>query len=457
MGNHYIHILKYTALLIYFVFFVQVDASNLDSPSGIDGKINELLKKHPEVSLKFLEAKEKEFRSKHADVYPDPKIGFAYRSYPYRSGFDTDRARPDTPSMTGKEYSIAQEIPFPGRLNLEKQILKNDSELDYWSGVWIQNEFIRTYFELILSVAAIERELNDLQNIEKQLYTKVKLESTQYVSEQFKLSNVLKTKNQIERIKDRVIEKTITLKELKQSLDFYSKYIGSNSITEEEIIAYLTKKESNIEQELSGDSLSKFPLIQYAEVNETKAIVESKKDEILHLPDFEVFVSYMQRRRKPFLLDSGPLNLAIMDNPEFAGDLWSAGVTVRVPVWSLSKVDELNQSNAIKVQRLQKEKEKERIRLKSEYQATIESWLGNKQRLDNFKNNLLPSFQKNIKSSLSSYSKGDSVLGESYDFIAESLEMQSQVHQIQFKRWSSVLKLLQLTNHLLPEGENHEG
>ncbi|MCW7492612.1 TolC family protein [Leptospira sp. 2 VSF19] len=453
MRRYYIYKLKYTTLLVLCIFITDLFAG---SSSDINRKINELLKKHPEVSLKFLEAKEKGFRSKHADVYPDPKIGFAFRSYPYRSGFDTDRARPDTPSMTGKEYSISQEIPFPGRLNLEKQILKSDSELDYWSGVWVQNEFMRSYFELVLSIAAIERELNDLLSIEKQLNTKVKLESSQYISEQFKLSNLIKTKNQIERIKDRVIEKTITLKELKQSVEFYSNHIGANSITEEEIIGYLANKESNIEQELSGDSLSKFPLIQFAEVNQSKAIVESKKDEILHLPDFEIFLSYMQRKRKPFLLDSGPLNLSIMDNPEFAGDLWSAGVTIRVPVWSLSKIDELNQSNAIRITRLQKEKEKEQIRLKSEYQATIEAWLGNKQRFEHFKNNLLPSFQKNIKSSLSSYAKGESVLGESYDLIVESLEMQSQLHQIQFKRWSTVLKLLQLTNHLLPEGEIHE-
>lgn len=453
MRNYYLNILKYSIFMIYCLFGAEVYSG---SPDNVDSKINELLKKHPEVSLKFLEAKEKEFRSKHADVYPDPKFGFAYRSYPYRSGFDTDRARPDTPSMTGKEYSISQEIPFPGKLNLEKQILKTDSELDYWSGVWIQNEFLRSYFELVLSIAAMERELNDLLSIEKQLNTKVKLESSQYVSEQFKLSNIIKTKNQIERMKDRVIEKTITLKEYKQSLEFYANDIGANLITEEEIIGYLKKKESNIEQELSRDSLSKIPLIQFAELNQTKAMIESKKDEILHFPDFEIFVSYMQRRRKPFLLDSGPLNLSIMDNPEFAGDLWSAGVTIRVPVWSLSKVDELNQSNAIRITRLQREKEKEQIRLKSEYQATIEAWLGNKQRFDHFKNNLLPSFQKNIKTSLSSYAKGESVLGESYDFIVESLEMQSQVHQIQFKRWSSVLKLLQLTNHLLPEGENHE-
>ncbi|TGL15981.1 TolC family protein [Leptospira meyeri] len=452
MRNYYLNILKYSIFIMYCLFVTEVYSV---SPDNVDSKINELLK-HPEVSLKFLEAKEKEFRSKHADVYPDPKFGFAYRSYPYRSGFDTDRARPDTPSMTGKEYSISQEIPFPGKLNLEKQILKTDSELDYWSGVWVQNEFLRSYFELVLSIAAIERELNDLLSIEKQLNTKVKLESSQYVSEQFKLSNLIRTKNQIERMKDRVIEKTITLKELKQSLEFYANDIGANSITEEEIIGYLKKKENNIEQELSGDSLSKIPLIQFAELNQTKAMIESKKDEILHFPDFEIFVSYMQRRRKPFLLDSGPLNVNIMDNPEFAGDLWSAGVTIRVPVWSLSKVDELNQSNAIRITRLQREKEKEQIRLKSEYQATIEAWLGNKQRFDHFKNNLLPSFQKNIKTSLSSYAKGESILGESYDFIVESLEMQSQIHQIQFKRWSSVLKLLQLTNHLLPEGENHE-
>ncbi|EOQ87020.1 hypothetical protein LEP1GSC202_0036 [Leptospira yanagawae serovar Saopaulo str. Sao Paulo = ATCC 700523] len=453
MRLHYIRIFIYTTLFIFYAFSVQISGESTD---GIHKKINKILKTHPVVSLKFLEAKEKEFRSKHADVYPDPKIGFAYRSYPYRSGFNTDRARPDTPSMTGKEYSVSQEIPFPGKLDLEKSILKSDSELDFWTGVWIQNEFLKSYFELILSVAAIERELADLETVQKQLETKIKLESAQYAATQSKITNALKTKNAILKIKDRITERNIGLRELKESLKFYDDHLSEPHISETEIIEYLSKQEKYIEQELTQDSISKIPAIQYAEVNQSKAIQESKKDELLHFPDFEVFVSYMERRRKPFLLDSGPLNVAIMDNPEFAGDLWSAGVTVRLPVWSLSKVDELNQSNAVKITRLQKEKEKERKRIQSEYYATVEAWRGNIERLQNYQVNLLPTLQRNIKTSLSSYSKGESLLGESYEFIIESLEMQSQLHQIQFRRWASVLKLLQLTNHLLPEGGNYE-
>ncbi|MCW7483063.1 TolC family protein [Leptospira kanakyensis] len=452
MRTYYINTLRYT-IILYHLLVLPVFAEGNDR---IDEKIYAILKKHPEVSLKFLEAKEKEFRSKHADVYPDPKIGFAYRSYPYRSGFDTERTKPDTPGMTGKEYTISQEIPFPGKLNLEKQILKSESELDYWSGVWLQNEFIKTYFELVLSRTAIEKELVDLFKIEKQLVTKGKLEQTQYIADKFSLSNALKTKNTLEKIKDRIIEKNITVKEIKQSLEFFENHGGFSEINEEEIIQYLSAKEKSFENDLSTQSLAKLPLIQYAEVNQSKAIQESKKDEILHLPDFEIFVSYMQRRRKPFLLDSGPLNVSIMDNPEFSGDLWSAGVTVRVPVWSLSKVDELNQSNSFRIERLQKEKEREKIRLKSEYQSTLETWKGNQLRLENFKNHLLPTLEKNIKTSLSSYSKGEGVLGESYEFITDSLEMQSQLHQIEFRRWVSVIKLLQLTNHLIPEGGEYE-
>lgn len=454
MRNFCIRISLYSVI----IFFCSLPGALLGIENkSVEGKIADILKTHPEVSLKFLESKEKEFRSKHADVYPDPKIGFAYRSYPYRSGLNTDRARPDTPSMTGKEYSISQEIPFPGKLDLEKRILKSDSELDFWTGVWVQNEFLKSYFEIVLSIAAIEREVSDLEKLKKQLHTKVKLESSQYITSQIKLSNVLKTNNTIEKIKDRIIERTIVLKELKQTLEFYGNHIGSPEITEEEIIGYLSKQEKFIEQELTQDSISKIPTIQYAEVNQSKAIQESKKEELLHFPDFEVFVSYMERRRKPFLLDSGPLNVAIMDNPEFAGDLWSAGVTVRLPVWSLTKVNELNQSNAIKITRLQKEKEKERKRVQSEYYATIESWRGNLERLHNFQSNLLPTLEKNVKTSLSSYSKGETALGESYDFISEAIELQSQFHQVQFRRWASVLKLLQLTNHLLPEGGNNEG
>jgi hypothetical protein len=445
-------------ILAYSIFQIcifPVDVSS-EEIASIDTKIQKILKVHPEVSLKFLESKEKLFRSKHIDVYPDPKIGFAYRSYPYRQGFNTDRARPDTPGMTGNEYSFSQEVPYPGKLQIQKQILKSDSELDFWNGVWLQNEFLKSYFELVLSIAAIENELSDLQKIEKQMVTKGKLESSQYISENSNISNLLKTKNSVEKIRDRIIEKKITLEEYKKALLFFESHQEARGITEAEIIQYLSAKEIALETELSTDSLTKVPQIKFAEINQSKAIQESKKDEILHLPDFEVFVSYMQRRSKPFLLDSGPLNIAIMDNPEFSGDLWSAGVTVRVPVWSLTKISDLNQSNSIRVERLAREKEKERLRVKAEYQSTVEVWKGNKLRLDNYKKNLLPALQGNIKTSLAAYSKGDSLLGESYDFITDSLEMQSQLYQIQLKRWLSVLKLLILTNNLVPEGVNYE-
>lgn len=445
-------------IILYTIVCIYIGAPSIlrANPNQIESKIQMILKLHPEVSRKFLESKEKLFRSKHADVFPDPKIGFAYRSYPYRSGLNTDRARPDTPGMTGNEYSFSQEVPFPGKLKLEKEILKSDSDLDYWNAIWLQNEFLKSYFETVLSISTIEREIVDLHKIEKQFYTKGKLESTQYVSQNTNISNLLRTKNSLEKIKDRILEKKILLEELKKTVLFFDSLEEGIKISEEEIIQYLSTKELALETELSSQSLDKIPQIKFADINQSKAIQEAKKEEILHLPDFEVFVSYMQRRSKPFLLDSGPLNIAIMDNPEFSGDLWSAGVTIRVPVWSLSKIKDLNQSNSLKVERLQREKERERLRVKTEYLSTAEVWRGSKFRLENFKKNLLPTLQNSIKTSLANYSKGDSKLGESYDFIADSLEIQSQYHQIQFNRWMSVVKLLLLTNNLVPEGVHHE-
>ncbi|EOQ95980.1 hypothetical protein LEP1GSC195_2419 [Leptospira wolbachii serovar Codice str. CDC] len=133
LGKNYFRNKLYNNIAAVCIFVLPQILFAIEKSESMESKIQMLLGSHPELLVKYLESKEKHHRSEHADVYPDPKFGFAYRSYPYRGDVTRERSRPDTPGMTGNEYSISQEIPFPGKLDLEKQIVQKDSELDRWN------------------------------------------------------------------------------------------------------------------------------------------------------------------------------------------------------------------------------------------------------------------------------------------------------------------------------------
>ncbi|PJZ44694.1 TolC family protein [Leptospira brenneri] len=427
-----------------------------DDNKPVESKIRLLLGSHPELLVKFLESREKRHRSEHADVYPDPKIGFAYRSYPYRGDISRDRSRPDTPGMTGNEYSFSQEIPFPGKLDLEKQIIQKDSELDHFNAEWIQNQFIRNYFETILIRSALLREIADLESLGKSITTGTRLESNQYSAGKTNISGTLRILNLKEKIKDRLLLRNTQLSELISKTSYFSLDQSSYLISEEEILKYLSQKENGLTKDYSEMDITNSPYLRYAEVNVEKAEVEAKKEKILHYPETELFISYMQRRKKPFLLDSGPLSYSIMDNPEFSGDLWSAGITLRIPVWSLAKAGELDRSNVIKVNRMQLEKTKQKYFLETELKTSVQAWMGNKERSENFQNSVLPTYKKSISSSTLAYARGDLSLTEIYQFLTESMEVKSSSHEVSLNRWLSLIKILEITNNLLPERNDHE-
>lgn len=446
----------YNSILIIGIFFLPQTVVANEKSESMESKIQILLGSHPELLVKYLESREKHHRSEHADVYPDPKFGFAYRSYPYRGDVTRDRSRPDTPGMTGNEYSIAQEIPFPGKLDLEKQIVQKDSELDRLNAEWIKNQFIRNYFETILTKSALSREIRDLESLEKSIATGSKLESSQYSAGKSNITGTLRALNLKEKIRDRLFVRNTQLSELNAKTSYFSLDNSSFLISEEEILKYLKVKEDELVKSYSDELLRDSPYYKYAEVNAEKAEAEARKEELLHYPETEVFISYMQRRRKPFLLDSGPLNVSIMDNPEFSGDLWSAGITLRIPVWSLGKSSDLNRANSLKIHRMQLEKSKQTHLLEAELKTSFQSWMGNKQRVENFQSSLLPTLSRSITTSAAAYTKGDISLADTYQFLNESIEMKSTFHEVNLNRWLSLLKMLEITNSILPEENYHE-
>ncbi|MCR1795725.1 TolC family protein, partial [Leptospira sp. id769339] len=98
-----------------------------------------IVAEHPESKSLAGLSKSHKSHFESSGILPDPKIGFAYRNYPTRNGYSIGGNNAlDTPTMTGIEFSVSQEFPFPGKLGTEKRIAKTietEANLSYTLGV----------------------------------------------------------------------------------------------------------------------------------------------------------------------------------------------------------------------------------------------------------------------------------------------------------------------------------
>ncbi|WP_411821519.1 TolC family protein [Leptospira sp. 'Mane'] len=450
----------YCTVFAFTVFFA-TNASFAESTGSAASndfavKLEFLLSNHPEILRLLEEKKEKASEANHRDTYPDPKIGFAYRSYPYRGGFALDRAKTDTPSMTGNEISLSQEIPYPGKLGTEKEIGKWESVETNFRAEWLQNRFLKNYFESKFKITALEREIKDLNLLGNLYRSLTSVRSSGFVSGKSGILPSLEASNRYNEIKDRLRERTIVLKEAETLVNYFeSDFISENisPITTTSVEDHLSKKENQLKEGFESLSIEPSPELHLLQANVYKAEAIEKKNSILHFPDTEVFFSYMQRRKKPFMADTGPLNYMISDNTEFSGDLWSFGVTMRIPAWSGLDQPHLEQTSKHLKKKLRFEKETRRRELVSELKSAWEAWKGNKDRLDEYETKLLPSLKKTWVNSGASLS-GEGSLGETIAFQIELKEAEIKKNEIYFNRWKSLIRILEITNHLLNDKEN---
>ncbi len=300
----------------------------------MDTQLENLISAHPEIQSLNAELNSKRANAGHETTYPDPKIGVAFRNYPTRSYSFNDRAY-DTPSMTGIEYSISQEIPFPGRLTLQGKVSKlNEMEFSHFSKSR-KNQFLLEYLSQLVRVKSSEKKLvlNDL--IRKTLDSQKVISASKFATGNSALSKTLKLQVEVTLSQERQIELNRDKQNSLASLTYFkTESTGLDKILETDIAKYINEKNSFIKSEkyTLRQNLIKNPNYKLASVAVERAKNESKLSSLLHAPDTEIFFAYMRRRNQIVTFDNGPLNYQLMDNTEYRGDLFSVGVNVRVPV-----------------------------------------------------------------------------------------------------------------------------
>jgi cobalt-zinc-cadmium efflux system outer membrane protein len=208
----------------------------------LDILIEDLITTHPEIQSLQSELKSKAAGANHETTYPDPKIGVAFRNYPTRSYTPNDRAY-DTPSMTGIEYSISQEIPFPGKLTLQGKASKLIEMEFLHFAKSRKNQFLLEYLSQLVRLKSSEKKiiLNDL--IRKTLESQKTISASTFATGNSALSKTLKLQVEGTVSQEREIEFTRDKKNAIASLEYF-KTDNTNlaKILEVDVSKYLLEK-----------------------------------------------------------------------------------------------------------------------------------------------------------------------------------------------------------------------
>lgn len=348
-------------------YFIIIIISVSVSADDLKSVLKEIVELHPDVRKRTFLHKAARADSERAGTLPDPKIGLAYRNYPNYGGIRFDESRINTPTMTGREIQISQEIPYLEKNSLSKKIAKDrasESELDILSArntlaaSLLSSEVVRRYspekirlrkeiMKLYSSAASVSRAYSAAGN--KPAF--LALQNT--ASETQERIRILEAESSQEL---NLLEQTHFAKENPELLE---------KLKSHDISLYLNALYDKIMTETDHEKtvIEKNPEIRKSQ--RTRQRLESEKDlSVLNsaAPDAEVFIAYMKRKNQKYMLDNGPIasasgNWMIQDSTEYRGDLISAGVTLKVPVWSLMNLESAKKSGQLNIDANREEKE----------------------------------------------------------------------------------------------------
>jgi hypothetical protein len=409
-----------------------------------------ILESHPEIQGYDFLLKSKFADSKHADVYPDPKIGVSFKNYPYYgSPLTWDANRQGTPTMTGTEYSISQEIPFPNLLGLQKNKKTWEAKEFIYVVEMQKNRFLGGLLSTLIQLDFIAKKKEYISSIDKLSSCMRRVAGSQYIAGKESLNS--SGQNHINSIesKERIAELESLQSSLEASLEYYT---ISDKIRKEDIknINYkdILPTVENIQKDIYN-----IPEIQRAKANLEISLQEEKLESLTHYPETEIYFAYMKRNVKSFVLDNGPIatamgNWQIMDQTEFRGDLISMGITIRVPFWSIGKNKDLNQKNQWKVEAGKKEVEQKEKFFHTEILKLLAILKGIEKKMELMEKHHIPALNTNIKSQGANYQTGKMGFSEITKSQIDLLTLKYNLEDLKEKKYLLINTLSEITGRL---------
>ena len=376
--------LLFTSVVLVFSWGYASAAAQADRPlrPQLSGLVEEALQNNPDLAAARERWEMSEHRILPAQSLDDPTLGVAFSNYPI------DSLRADETPMTGNEFRIAQNFPFPGKLAAKGDVARQQA---LWFKAVYEDARLQlaqkvedVYYRLSYqqqAIAVTEENLAILENF-------ISLTKTRYEVGSGLQQDLLKAQLQQTRLMDRLF----TLRQQRRSL-----LAGFNRLLDRPAGQPLEVNESLELRPVAADTerLKEFARQNRPMFASYQALIDryaSQRDlaELDYYPNFNVWTSYRFRDD---------------DLPDTGTDFISAGVTMNLPIWREKRSAAVAEAEAgLRMARRQRDD------FGSQVNATIQDVSAqlekNRELAQLYATGLLPQAQQTFDASLSAYQVG---------------------------------------------------
>ncbi|MEM7183651.1 MAG: TolC family protein [Spirochaetota bacterium] len=430
------HLYLFSAVLVLFI--THIDATE----NRITKSLLHLSSKHPRLQAATQQLAGRILASKYASwKYPDPKLGVAWLNYPYKKDL---RFLEDKTPMTGIEFRLTQAIPFPGRLTVQADIADSEVRQSRLQFALEKNKLAKKFLTLLLEIKSLLQITSLAREFEQKMILTADLATTKYSVGKGDLSDVSKAKLKRKAYTEKKVRFEGLLRSQKIAFSYFvpEEKQADNLLSENvKFFADLQKYLLLINTKVHNPSINIQKQSLLVAIQKERGDTHSFSAKLArydYLPDFEVFAAYRKRAY-------------IASDPVPGENFMSAGVAMRIPLWSAL-------ANHHKVAAKQKAYRSSQYLVQDSLQSDSSLFEAAKvhfqtlqERIKIYKENLLVDAQESLESTRLAYETGKSDFDSFLQAWDTLYHLKAGIIRLQEERDKQLLLMAFISNEILPD------
>jgi outer membrane protein TolC len=346
-------------------------AQSPDSTLILSELVEEAIKNNPSLQAIQQNWQAAEARVPQASALPDPKLSFKVLNLPQNTFvFDQE-------PMTGKQFSLMQAFPFPGKLGLKEKIAGEGARISEFQFMEAQNQLKQKvkliYYELFFLDKSIETNEKNAELIKQ--FTNIA--ETRYRVGKGLLQDVLKSQVEYSKITDNLIDLRQRRHTIKAEVNFL-----------------LNRPVENPIGLVEEASLVSFPFV----LSDLKTIADknlrqsNQKIQLAkkgYLPDFGIEFAYSQRDE--------------LQNGGKGVDFFSGMVSLNLPIYFWKKQKKNVEENQLLQKSVQHKLRSVEQMVYRDLETNLTDLLSNGRRVEFYRTTIIPQASQALQSALSAY------------------------------------------------------
>lgn len=343
--------------------------------------IQQAVSQNPQLKASYSQIGMYDSRILQAGTLPDPVLSLNLLNLPVNTFAFNQEA------MTGKQISLMQSFPFPGKLALKSGIARDQKNMADAQYRELQDQLItevkKTYYELYY----VDQALHTVRDNQSTLKDFVKITETKYSVGKGLQQDVLRSQLELSGL----IDKEITLKQkrkvLESRLNTFINQAPDHPLGQPELSSLIEVDTSSTK--LLAEALKNRPLLRSWQIRKQQAGDKLRLSKKERWPDFKIGVAYTQRD--------------VLSNGAGGVDFLSGLFSVNIPIFYKRKQQKSIEAANYSRTKTDWQYDQVRNKIAEDIEQSLSVVKRSRRLLNLYKTGILPQAKQSLESAMAGY------------------------------------------------------